>query len=69
MSRDHNGPEYAPIRDYIKEFKIIVTIFDKDDNEIRREEIDYGKPDDRAWLGKLSMWAWQNSHTVETVRK
>jgi hypothetical protein len=66
---NRNGPEFAPLRDFIKSFKIIVTVIDKDDNEIRREVMDYGKPDDRAWLGKISYWAWSNGHSVETMRE
>jgi len=61
-----NGPEFAPLRNYVKSFKIIVEIFDKDDNIIRTERIDYGEPEDRAWLGKLSYWSWSNGYTVET---
>lgn len=61
-----NGPEFAPIRDYIKSFKIKVTVFDKNDEVVRTEVMDYGKPEDRVWLGRLSFWSWQNSHYVET---
>lgn len=61
-----NGPEFAPLRNYVKSFKIIVEIFDKDDNVIRTERMDYGEPEDRAWLGKLSFWSWSNGYSVET---
>jgi hypothetical protein len=67
MSNERNGPEFAPLREFVKTFPITVTIFDKDDNEIRHEQMDYGKPDDRVWLGKLSYWAWSNGHVVETT--
>lgn len=63
-----NGPEFAPIRSYVKEFKIKVTVFDNNDNIIRIEIMDYGKPEDRVWLGKLSYWAWNNLHYVETEK-
>lgn len=59
-------PEFAPIRDYVKSLTIVVTIYDKADKPIRVERMDYGKADDRKWLGKLSYWAWTNGHTVET---
>lgn len=61
-----NGPEFAPIRNYVKQFKIIVDIYDKDDKVIRTERMDYGIQEDRLWLGKLSFWAWENGHVVET---
>lgn len=66
MNEPRNGPEFAPIRDYIKSFKIKVTVFDKNDEVVRTEIMDYGKPEDRVWLGRLSFWSWQNSHYVET---
>jgi len=62
-------PEFAPLRDFNKSFKIDVTIYDENDTIVRYEEMDYGKPEDRQWLGKLSFWAWQNGYYVETSRK
>lgn len=61
-----NGPEFIPIKNYVKEFKILVTLFDKDDNVVREEKMDYGKAEDRVWLGRLSYYAWSNGYTVET---
>jgi len=61
-----NGPEFAPLREYNKECKIVVTIYDKNDVPIRVEHMDYGKKDDRNWLGKLSVWAWTNGHEVSS---
>lgn len=61
-----NGPEFAPLRTYVKEFKIVVEIYDENDNVIRTERMNYGNAEDRVWLGKLSFWAWSNGHTVET---
>ena len=66
---ERNGPEFAPIRDFVKSYLIEVVIYDTKDNEIRREQMDYGKPDDRNWLGKLSWWAWNAGYVVETSRK
>lgn len=63
------GPEWAPLREFNKSFKIRVDIYDKDDNIIRTEVMDYGNKDDRIWLGKLSWWAWQNGHTCETAKE
>ncbi len=63
-----NGPEFAPIRDYVKSFKIKVTVYNQNDDIIRIEIMDYGKAEDRVWLGKLSFWSWSNNHYVETER-
>ena len=67
--KQRNGPEMAPIRDFVKSFIIRVTVYDKHDSVIRTEKMDYGKPEDRSWLGKLSYWAWSNGHTVETIKE
>lgn len=70
MDKDKkNGPEWAPIREYIKSFIIIVTFYDKNDRIVRQEELDYGKSEDRAWLGRLSFWGWSNGYYIETARK
>ena len=66
---DKDKPEFDPLKEYIKSFLITVIIFDNDDKEIRREEMDYGKPEHRIWLGKISFWAWQHDYFVETSRK
>ncbi len=66
MPNDKSGPEFAPLRKYVDTFKIIVDIRDIDDKLIRTEIMDYGKSEDRLWLGKLSFWAWSNGHKVVT---
>lgn len=66
---EKNGPEFAPIRDFVKSFLIDVVVYDANDNVIRQETMDYGKHEDRIWLGKLSYWAWSNKHYVETAAK
>ena len=63
---DRNGPEFAPIRNFVKTFINNVVIYDTKDNEIRREVMDYGKAADRQWLGKISYWAWESGYVVET---
>lgn len=59
-------PEFAPIRDFVKTFKIKVTVYNQADEVIRVEVMDYGKPEDRVWLGRLSYWSWSQGHYVET---
>ncbi len=66
MNDKRSGPEFAPLRNFIKSFKIRVTIFDDQDNIVREEVMDYGKGEDRMWLGKLSYWAWASGYYVET---
>lgn len=66
MNDVRNGPELLPLKNYVKEFKIIVTVYDKDDNVVREEHMDYGKYQDRVWLGKLSYYCWTNGYIVET---
>lgn len=61
------GPEDIPLfGGYVKTFKMMVTIFDKNDNVIREQEIDYGNHEHRKWLGKITYWACSNGMTVET---
>lgn len=62
-------PEFAPLREYIKSLIVEVVIYDENDNEIRKETMDYGNPADRIWLGKISVWAWNNGFVVETSKK
>lgn len=57
----------GPLRDYVKSFKIVMIIIDKDDKELRVERLDYGEYEDKKFLGRLSYWAWVNGHTVETM--
>jgi len=65
---ERNGPEFAPLRDYVKVFSIVVTVYDKNDIVIREETMDYGNFDDKKWLGKLSHFYWTQGCTVETRR-
>lgn len=69
MNEKRNGPEFIPLRNFIKEYKILVILYDKEDNEIRREIMDYGNSHDRSWLGKLSFYAWEQGWTVETLKE
>lgn len=69
VSNDRSSlPEFAPLRDFVKSFKIKVTIYNQKDDVVRTEVMDYGLPSDRIWLGRLSYWAWSQNHYVETER-
>jgi hypothetical protein len=64
--RDH-GPESAPLKTYIKTYKLSVRIYDGD-KLIDEKTLDYGNFEDKRYLGKLSFWAWNKGYTVETER-
>ena len=66
---DPAGPESVPINGYIKSYKVAVFIYNlkKDDEIIDCREIDYANREDRAWIGKVSYWAWTNGYSVETM--
>ncbi len=66
MPNEKSGPEFAPLRKYVDTFKIIVDIKDSSGQIIRTETMDYGKSEDRLWLGKISFWAWSNGYKVVT---
>ncbi len=63
------GPEFAPLKEIVREFKITVEISDSSGKVIRTEEIDYGSRDDKQWLGKLTYWALSNGNTMNMKRK
>lgn len=59
-------PWDLPLKEFVKTFPMSVAIFDKHDIVIHEEVIDYGNPDDRRKLGKMTYWACNEGHTVET---
>jgi hypothetical protein len=63
-----NGPESIPLRNYVKSFPMVVTVYDNDDNAIREEKINYGEFEHRKWLGRLTYWACDNGYVVQTER-
>lgn len=64
-----DGPENVPLQGFNKTFKVAVFIIDLKNNDeiIDMREIDYGKLDDRRWLGRVSFWAWDKGYSVETM--
>jgi len=64
---DMNGPESAPLRNYIKSYLIKINIYDGEDNLIKSENLDYGNFEHKKFLGRLSFWAWDLGYTVETM--
>lgn len=60
------GPEGIPQLGYVRLFKMMVTVYDKNDKIVREQEIDYGNYENRKWLGRVTFWACSNGMTVET---
>lgn len=67
MNNRQAGPEDVPLRKYIVSYKIIASIYDGE-RLVRELELDYGNKDDKQHLGRLSIWAWDNGFTLETIR-
>lgn len=67
---DKSGPWDVPLRTYVKEFKLILIVYNMSTETIEKEmEIDYGSAEDRRFLGKLTFWAATNGRSVETMSK
>ena len=66
---DPDGPENVPIQGYIKSYHVAVFIIDlkNGDTIIDCRQIDYGNREHKAWLGKVSFWAWEKGYSVETM--
>lgn len=60
-------PWDLPLKEYIKTFPLIVSIYNED-TLLHEEKIDYGIPDDRKLLGRLTFWACNEGYTVETMK-
>ena len=60
------GPEGIPQLGYVKTFKMVVTVYDSEDNIVREQTIDYGNFEHRKWLGRVTFYSCSNGMTVET---
>jgi len=60
-------PWNAPVRGYVKHFPMMVSVYDGD-KLVKEQAIDYGKYEDRRFLGKLTYWAISEGYTVETSK-
>jgi len=56
---------------YITTLVVKVFVIDlMDDNNVVHEiDLDLGNKDHRAYLGKITAWAVQNKHSVETMSR
>lgn len=63
------GPENVPLQTYIKSLPVAVFIYNlkKGDEIIDCREIDFSNREDKAWLSRVSVWAWTNGYSVETM--
>jgi hypothetical protein len=67
-TQDKSGAWDVPIQNYVKECKLVVILYSLTRDEIEKEiQIDYGKYEDRKFLGRLTYWAVTNSRTIETM--
>lgn len=66
---DPNGAENVPLQSYIKSLPIAVFIYDlkNDDNIVDCRKIDFSNRDDKAWLSRVSVWAWSKGYSIETM--
>ena len=61
------GAENVPLKDINKHMPILVLVYNLATDELVEEKrIDYGKADDRRYLGRISYWAFTNHCSVET---
>lgn len=67
MTEIPRGPEDIPLKIYVTEHWLMVTIIDiKSKRAIRVEKINYSDRDARLWLGKVTYWATTNQYEIKT---
>lgn len=69
MSEYRKGVENIPLREINKSKMIMVIVMDLNNNDevVLEKKIDYASYEDRKWLGRISFWAFENHHCVETM--
>ncbi len=61
------GDELKKLTNYVNDLQVLVLVYDlKTDTLVREKRINYGNPEDRQWIGKMSFWAFTNHCSVET---
>lgn len=68
MANAPNNPENGRLSYFVKDYPIIVEIYNGD-SLVRTENMNYSNYEDKKWLGRLSFWAWTEGYTVETRPK
>ena len=64
-----NGAENIPLQKINTSMPALVIVYDlqNDDNIVVEKIIDFANFEDRKYLGRISFWAMQNHHSVETI--
>ena len=61
------GDELKKLTKFVTDLPVLVLVYDlKTDELVREKRINYGNPEDRQWIGKMSFWAFNNGCSVET---
>lgn len=62
------GVENIPLQEINKSCPITIYVIDNTtDKTVETKQLDYGKAEDRKYLGRISFWAFSNNHTIETI--
>lgn len=63
------GLENIPLQKINISMPAMVIVYDlnNDDNIVVEKQIDFANFEDRKYLGRISFWAMQNHHSVETI--
>lgn len=65
---DRYGPWDNKLTTYITSKPIVLLIHNLEKDVIEREfQLDYGKKEDRQFVGKVSFWALNNSRSTEIL--
>jgi len=65
---DRYGPWDAKLGEYITSKPIMLLIHNLDKDTIEREfRLDYGKKEDRQFVGKVSFWCLNNGRSTEIM--
>lgn len=69
MSEYRKGIENIPLRAPNNHCPIMVFVIDlhNDDAVVEQKELDLANPEDRKYLGKITFWAVNNGHSIETM--
>lgn len=65
---DRYGPWDAKLGEYVTQKLIILLIHNLEKETIERElQLDYGRKEDRQFVGKVSFWALSNGRSTEIM--
>lgn len=68
MSEYRKGVENIPIVEINTSCPITVLVISVETGiVVEKKQLDYGKYEDRKFLGRISFWAYTNGHSIETM--